>query len=264
MSDAPVALSREALQQILDDSHDRYNRPGFIEEDPISIPHMFSRREDIEIAGFLTALIAWGRRSSILASAHRLVRAMDMAPYEFVCHGSEEDWARLAGFVHRTFNGQDALALIKALRRVYATYGTLEGIFAEGLPPGSPDVGVAIVHAREVLASDPDFPARTHKHLANPARGSSAKRINMFLRWMVRKDARGVDFGLWSRIQPAQLICPLDVHTGNVARALGLLTRKQNDWKAAQTLTGCLRAFCPEDPVRYDFSLFGLGVYGHL
>ena len=262
MSIGTAPLTPQALRQLLDESHDRYNTPAFIDEDPVAIPHLFSQRADIELAGFLTALIAWGRRSSILASARRLVEAMDMAPHAFVVEGGPEDWARLEGFVHRTFNYTDCLALLRALRRVYREHDSLEAIFAGGMSPGSPDVGPAIRHARATLVAGRDFPARTHKHLADPGRGSSAKRINMFLRWMVRRDRRGVDFGLWTRLDPAQLICPLDVHTGNVARALGLLERKQNDWRAALELTQNLRTFCPTDPVRYDFSLFGLGVYG--
>lgn len=253
-----------SLQALLEQTHDRYNRPDFIPDDPVQIPHQYSHKEDIEISGFLTALIAWGRRDIIIRNAQALLARMDDAPYEFVAHATEGELARLDDFVHRTFNGRDARALVLSLRLAYGEHGGLEGVFTAGLRPEHAQVGAAIVHARERLSRHPDFPARTHKHLANPAAGSSAKRINMFLRWMVRRDRRGVDFGLWAGIRMDQLICPLDVHTGTVARKLGLLQRKQNDWKAAEALTDTLRAYCPEDPVKYDFSLFGLGVSGDL
>jgi uncharacterized protein (TIGR02757 family) len=249
------------LRALLDLKYQQYNTPDFIAEDPIRIPHQFSRKEDIEVAGFLSALIAWGQRKTILHNGQALMERMDLAPIDFVRQATESDLDRLAGFVHRTFNSVDARALVLALREVYAKHGGLEAIFSVAMQAESPDVGPGIVHARSVITGVADFPARTHKHLANPAAGSSAKRINMYLRWMVRQDDRGVDFGLWKGISPHQLICPLDVHTGKVARKLGLLQRKQNDWKAALELTQGLRAFCPEDPVRYDFSLFGLGVY---
>ncbi len=257
-------IKHEALQGLLDEAYDRYNQPDFIEEDPISIPHQFRQKEDIEISGFLTALIAWGRRVMIMRNAQSLVERMDLAPYEFVMQASEEELARLDGFVHRTFNAIDAHALVLALRRVYQEEGGLEAIFANGLTETSENVYSALTSARTQLLASADFPKRSQKHVANPATGSSAKRINMYLRWMVRKDKRGVDFGIWKGIGMHQLICPLDVHTGNVGRKLGLLTRKQNDWKAALELTNALRAFCPEDPVKYDFSLFGLGAYGEV
>ncbi|MDX2284399.1 MAG: TIGR02757 family protein [Bacteroidia bacterium] len=250
------------LKLLLDEAHARYNAPGFIPDDPVSIPHQFEARADIEIAGFLTALIAWGRRASILASARRLMALMEHAPHQFVMEADGAALARLDSFCHRTFNGTDARALVLALRHAYAEAGGLEAVFSAGIRPEDPTVFGGIVQARRQLTGAPGFPARTFKHLADPAAGSSAKRINMFLRWMVRSDRRGVDFGLWKQIRPDQLICPLDVHTGTVARGMGLLQRRQNDWQAALELTEALRAFCPEDPVRYDFSLFGLGVSG--
>lgn len=257
-------IKHEALRGLLDEAYDRYNQPDFIEEDPISIPHQFRQKEDIEISGFLTALIAWGKRVMIMRNAQGLVERMDLAPYEFVMQASEEELARLDGFVHRTFNAIDARALVLALRRVYQEEGGLERIFVNGLTETSENVYAALTSARTQLLTGTDFPKRSQKHVANPATGSSAKRINMYLRWMVRKDKRGVDFGIWKGIGMHQLICPLDVHTGNVGRKLGLLTRKQNDWKAALELTNALRTFCPEDPVKYDFSLFGLGAYGEI
>lgn len=249
------------LKALLDLKYEQYNRPDFVKDDPVQIPHLFTKKEDIEIAGFLTALIAWGRRDLIIRSAKRIIEAMDMQPYAFLTQAERQDWYRLKSFVHRTFNGIDCIALLESLREVYLSGDSLETIFQAGIKPGDADIRNGIISARERLISRPGFPERTHKHLANPAKGSSAKRINMYLRWMVRQDKRGVDFGIWKHIDPALLIVPLDVHTGTVGRKLGLLTRKQNDWKAALALTEKLRKMCPEDPVRYDFSLFGLGVY---
>ncbi len=257
-------MNQAELKALLDQKFHQFNQPGFIPDDPVSIPHQFSRKEDIEISGFFSALIAWGQRKTIIKNALDLMDRMDQAPFEYVMQAGEADLERLEGFVHRTFNAIDAKALVLSLRRVYQDLGGLEQIFSQGLSPESQDVKDAILHARHCLTTHPDFPPRTHKHVANPATGSSAKRLNMYLRWMVRKDMGGVDFGIWDEIDPALLICPLDVHTGTVARQLGLLTRKQNDWKAAAELTQHLRTFCPEDPVKYDFSLFGLGVSGEM
>ncbi|MCB0838267.1 MAG: TIGR02757 family protein [Bacteroidetes bacterium] len=249
------------LKDFLDQKYHQFNTVAFIEEDPIRIPHQFDRKEDIEISGFLASLIAWGKRSIIIRNAQRLVEMMDMVPFDFVMNASEDELISLEEFIHRTFNGIDCIALIQSLRNVYQHHGGLEEIFSAGIDPNDEDVFGGIIHARNILLSAPDFPDRTQKHIANPAKGSSAKRINMFLRWMVRPATAGVDFGIWKKIKPSQLICPLDVHTGNVARKLELLSRKQNDWKAAVELTQNLRVFDPEDPVKYDFSLFGLGVY---
>ena len=252
---------KEELKRLLDEKFAQYNTPAFIEEDPVSIPHQFHKKEDIEIAGFLTALIAWGRRNMIIRNAERLIGLMEGEPYRFVMEFEEGDLQPFGEFVHRTFNGLDCQALLRSLQQVYRQHGGLEGIFSKGVKAEDTDVYGGILSARETLLSHESLLPRTHKHVANPASGSSAKRINMFLRWMVRKDAGGVDFGLWDHISPHQLICPLDVHTGNVARRLGLLIRKQNDWKAALALTDALRAFDPQDPVKYDFALFGMGVY---
>lgn len=251
----------EEIKSLLDDKFFQYNQPFFIEEDPISIPHSYKKKEDIEISAFLTALIAWGRRIMIMKNARELMARMDESPFDFVMNASEDELGRLEGFVHRTLNDLDARYLVLGLRQAYQSGEGLEGIFAKGIKESDLTVFGGIMSARTDISSIEGFPQRTHKHLANPSRGSSAKRINMYLRWMVRDDKQGVDFGLWKGISPAKLVCPLDVHTGNVARKLGLLKRKQNDWKAAAELTGMLRQMCPEDPVRYDFSLFGLGVY---
>jgi uncharacterized protein (TIGR02757 family) len=253
-------MDQEELRLLLDEKFLQYNQPDFIREDPICIPHQFSRKEDREISGFLVALIAWGRRAMIIKNGYRLLEIMEMQPYEWLMAGGGESEA-IDSFVHRTFNGSDLRALLRALRHIYQELGGLEAVFSQAIHPNDPNVYQGLLAARAAFLSSPDFPRRTHKHLANPAAGSAAKRINMFLRWMVRRDGLGVDFGLWAGISPAQLICPLDVHTASVARRLGLLQRKQNDWKAAVELTEHLQIFSPEDPVRYDFSLFGLGVY---
>lgn len=252
-------MEEEELKAFLEERFLKYNAPDFIEADPISIPHQFSLKEDIEIAGLLSALIAWGRRDLIVRSARALVGRMGESPLDFLLAASDEHLLDFQDFVYRTFQGMDCYFILSGLRKVYAELGGLEQVMR--LLPEDQDTRRAIAGLRDAISSVPDFPQRTFKHLANPQTGSSAKRLNMFLRWMVRKDKRGVDFGLWSSIRPDQLICPLDVHTGTVARKLGLLSRKQNDWKAALALTERLRVFDPVDPVKYDFALFGLGVH---
>jgi uncharacterized protein (TIGR02757 family) len=234
-----------------------YNRPDFIETDPISIPHGFTKKEDIEISGFLTATISWGQRKTIIRNANQLMRLMEFSPYEFIMNSNEIDWKALAEFKHRTFSGIDCQYFIKSIRNIYLYHGGLESAFRPG---SSGNICHCITAFRETFFEIPG-PARTKKHIADPVSGASAKRMNMFLRWMVRKDERGVDFGIWNNILPSELFCPLDVHSGNVARKLGLLKRKQNDWKAVEELTSVLREIDPEDPVRYDFALFGLGVF---
>lgn len=255
------SASQKEVLELLELKFEQYNTPQFIHEDPIIIPHQFKRKEDIEISGFLIALIAWGRRSMIIKNGNILMERMDHQPWAFIMDSSANEQNKLGDFVHRTFNGIDAVGLIRSLRDIYLSEGGLEGIFSNGVKETDENTYYAIIHARKKIIENSQFPLRTHKHVANPAKNSSAKRINMFLRWMVRKDNRGVDFGIWNKIKPAQLICPLDVHTANVSRKLGLLARKQNDWKAAVELTQSLKAFHAEDPVRYDFSLFGLGIY---
>jgi uncharacterized protein (TIGR02757 family) len=247
-----------AIKNILDEKYLQYNSPGFITTDPISIPHRYSLEEDREISGFLAATIAWGQRKSIVQSALRLMELMDDAPFEFVMNFRENDLKRFEGFVHRTFNFTDITVFLYALKNIYQVHDGMEKVFADGLKKGGMDH--AIAHFRNVFFEVPHSP-RTRKHVSNPLTGSCAKRINMFLRWMVRNDGRGVDLGIWKSILPDQLICPLDVHSGRVARRLGLLKRKQNDWKAATELTENLRLLDPSDPVKYDFALFGLGVF---
>lgn len=250
----------EQLKELLNQRFTLYNTPDFISTDPISIPHSFSKREDIEVAAFCSATIAWGNRASIVKNGQRLMQLMDEAPYDFVMNASSSELKRLSGFVHRTFNADDAYFFTEALRNIYLNHQGPEQVFAEGLKTGNRQMDNAIVYFRKIFLETPHL-QRSEKHIANPARGSSAKRINMFLRWMVRNDNCGVDFGIWKNLSPADLYCPLDVHSGNVARKLGLLSRKQNDWQAAAELTGNLRKLDPQDPVKYDFALFGMGVF---
>lgn len=247
-----------ALKDYLDEKAEFYNRPVFIESDPISIPHRYARKEDREIAGFLAATISWGNRVSILKNALRLMQLMDDQPFLFIRDAGEKDLSRFRSFVHRTFNETDILYFIEALRVIYQQHGGLEAAFADGFKVREPNVLPAIMHFRDLFVSVPHL-KRSEKHIADPSSGSTCKRINMFLRWMVRQDNKGVDFGIWHRILPSQLCCPLDVHSGRTARSLQLLTRKQNDWKAVLELTETLKHFDPEDPVRYDFALFGIG-----
>jgi uncharacterized protein (TIGR02757 family) len=247
----------EALKELLDQRVAEYNKPGFITDDPISIPHLFTGRQDIEIAGFLTATIAWGTRKSILGNARKLVQMLDWSPFEFLMHAEPKDFKPFLHFVHRTFNGEDCLFFLTSLQRIYRKHESLEPLFRSMNSHGAAH---AIGSFRdEFLLTEHLY--RSEKHVSNPMTGSAAKRINMFLRWMVRRDDNGVDFGLWRSIDPAMLICPLDIHVGRVARELGLLIRKQNDWKAAEELTARLKSFDPADPVKYDYALFGMGVY---
>lgn len=246
------------LKTFLDEKVEQYNHPRFIETDPISIPHQFSEKEDIEIAGFLAATIAWGNRKSILKNASRLVNLMENEPYDFVINHDNHHLERFGGFVHRTFNSTDLTYFITALKHIYTQKGGMEEIFGRYAAENS--ILPAIHHFKKEFFSLP-HPSRSAKHISDPAKGSVAKRINMFLRWMVRKDNKGVDFGLWESVSPAILSCPLDVHTGNVARKLGLITRKQNDIKALNELDGYLREMDKTDPAKYDFALFGLGIF---
>jgi uncharacterized protein (TIGR02757 family) len=250
--------SPSSLKSFLDQAADRYNRPEFIETDPIRIPRMFAGKEDIEIAGFLTATISWGNRASILNSANRMMGLMDHAPFDFIMHHRPADLKRLKSYVHRTFNGEDLEAFVVLLKCLYRDGKGLEGHFVAHQQAGTLQPAIHRMKSEFMAYGIPD---RTKKHLPDPLAGSAAKRINMFLRWMVRKDNRGVDFGLWKSVSPSILSCPLDVHSGNVARKLGLLQRKQNDSRAVQELDNMLRKFDPADPVKYDFALFGLGVF---
>lgn len=253
-----MQLSRQELKEFLDLKVLQYNTPQFIETDPVSIPHIFLKKEDIEIAGFLAATIAWGNRKSILKNASRMMNLMDMSPFDFVMNHEDDDLENLKGFVHRTFNSEDLKYFIKALQHIYSNHGGLEEIFT--VHAASDSLQPAIHKFKSVFFELP-HQVRTEKHVSDPLKNSAAKRINMFLRWMVRDDKNGVDFGLWNRLSSSQLSCPLDVHSGNIARQLGLLKRKQNDARAVSELDANLRELDPLDPVKYDFALFGLGVF---
>lgn len=249
-------MNKIELKEFLDEKVELYNNKTFIESDPIQIPHLYSLKEDIEIAGFLTATIAWGNRKMIINNAKKMVELMGNSPYDFVIHHSESDLKPLEKFVHRTFNGNDFISFIRSLQHIYQSHNGLEAVFSKE----NPNLQQTISEFKSLFFEIP-HEIRTEKHISDPLNGSAAKRINMYLRWMVRNDNKGVDFGIWNSITPAALSCPLDVHSGNVARKLGLLTRKQNDAKALAELDETLRELDPNDPVKYDFALFGLGVF---
>lgn len=251
-------MKQTELKEFLDVKVLEYNRPEFIESDPIQIPHLFNKKEDIEISGFLTATIAWGNRKSIINNAKRMMEYMDHSPFDFVKNHREQDLQSLLPFVHRTFNGTDFITFVKGLQHIYNNHHGLEQVFSVANKQTS--LQAAIHHFKKVFFEIEHLP-RTQKHVSDPLKNSAAKRINMFLRWMVRTDQTGVDFGIWKTLSPSQLSCPLDVHSGNVARKLGLLKRKQNDAKALRELDENLRILDATDPVKYDFALFGLGVF---
>ncbi|MGB0522138.1 MAG: TIGR02757 family protein [Flammeovirgaceae bacterium] len=253
-------MNTQALKTFLDQKVLAVNRPNFIENDPICIPHQFTKKQDIEIMGFWAAVLAWGQRKTIINKCAELVEHMDGAPHDFMLHHEESDLKRFLNFKHRTFNATDALYFIAFFQDYYRKHDSLEQAFTEQFNLQDETVEQALIHFHERFFSLADAPDRTRKHVATPSRKSACKRINMFLRWMVRKDEAGVDFGIWNTIRPAQLVCPLDVHVERVAKKLNLLQRKQSDWRAATELTANLRQFDPLDPVKYDFALFGLGL----
>lgn len=251
-------MSLPELKDFLEEKTALYNTTAFIDTDPIQIPHMFTKKEDIEIAGFLTATIAWGNRKSIITSANRLMELMGHNPYEFVMTYQPAMADRFSGFVHRTFNAEDVAYFMMALQHAYSQYGGMEAIFHKY---SKLDNLQFAIHSFKKLFFELPHNCRTQKHLGDPLKNSAAKRMNMFLRWMVRPANTGVDFGIWKSLSPAQLSCPLDVHSGNVARKLHLLSRRQNDAKGVQELDKALRKLDPKDPVKYDFALFGLGAF---
>lgn len=251
-------MNPSELKDFLDEKVLQYNTCDFIESDPVQIPHLFSQKEDIEIAGFLSATIAWGNRKMIIKNSHRMMNLMGNAPYDFVMSHSENDLERLDLFVHRTFNGIDFATFIRSLQHIYTNHGGLEAVFSKHQETYSMQKSI---HEFKKIFFEIPHQYRTQKHISDPKNNSAAKRINMYLRWMIRQDNKGVDLGIWKSITPASLSCPLDVHSGNVARKLGLLTRKQNDGKALSELDLKLREFDSLDPVKYDFALFGLGVF---
>lgn len=250
-------MKKSELKSFLDEKAAYYENPTFLDSDPIQIPHLFSLKEDIEIIGFLTATIAWGNRKSIINNAHKMVALMGNSPYDFVLNHTQENLEPLSNFVHRTFNGRDFTFFIKALQHLYTFHGGLEAIFTQYQSKDS--LQPAITELKKHFFEIEHLP-RSQKHLSDPSKGSAAKRINMFLRWMCRPATKGVDFGLWN-ISTAKLSCPLDVHSGNVARKLKLIKRKQNDAKTLLELDHSLRKLERKDPVKYDFALFGLGVF---
>lgn len=251
-------IPKSELKEFLDEKVIQYNTREFIESDPIQIPHLFSKKEDIEIAGFLSATIAWGNRKSIIKNAHKMMILLEHSPHDFILNHEESDLEPLQHFVHRTFNGGDFITFIKGLQHIYKYHNGLESVFKTHSESNSLQKAI---HHFKIAFFEIDHLQRTQKHISDPVKKSAAKRINMFLRWMVRNDNNGVDFGIWKSLSPNQLSCPLDVHSGNVARKLGLLTRKQNDGKALIELDTNLRILDKNDPVKYDFALFGLGVF---
>lgn len=252
-----LTMNFNQLKEYLDYKADQYNHPNFIETDPIQIPHRYKLKEDIEISGFLAATIAWGNRKMIINSASKMMDAMGNNPFDFVMNAHDAQIEGINHIVHRTFNSEDFRCFIKSLRNIYKNHQGLEPLFAKRF-----DLNLQHrISDFKKIFFEVEHLSRTTKHISDPLKGSSSKRINMFLRWMVRSDNKGVDFGLWNSISAAELSCPLDVHSGNVARSLGILQRKQNDHKAVRELDEALRTFDPQDPVKYDFALFGIGVF---
>lgn len=253
---------RNDLKNFLDKKVLEFNNPSFIKDDPICIPHLFSQKQDIEIAGFFAAIFAWGNRKTIINKCKFLLEIMDNAPYNFCMNHTDEDLKRLERFCHRTFNDTDLLYFISFFKFHYSKHKSLESAFFKNKTIKQSDnvIEVSLNSFYQYFFSQEDVPLRTKKHIASPAKNSSCKRLNMYLRWMIRNDKKGVDFGIWNKISPSQLICPIDVHVARVARHFNLLKRKQVDWQAATELTNELRKFDNDDPVKYDFALFGLGV----
>ena len=253
-------MSREEMRELLERLHDRYNNESFIEADPISVPHSFTRPVDREIAGFLAATIAWGNRRAIVQSAHRMMRYMDNTPEDFVRNATEADMEYLRTYVHRTFNGIDFQDFVRGLRHIITEWGSVGNYFETRYEEHGDLRLVFSDFRRDFFAAEHD--AHCEKHLSSIDKGAACKRLCMYLRWFVRHDDRGVDFGMWRRIPMSALYMPLDIHTGRMGRNLGLLNRKQSDWKAVEELTASLRELHADDPVRYDYSLFGLGISG--
>lgn len=246
------------LKILLDEKYTLYNSPDFIQDDPISIPHQFSNSLDIEVSGLFAAIFAWGLRKTIISKTKELLSYMDNDPHRFIVQHQESDLKRLVNFKHRTFNATDTLYFIHFLKEYYKNHTSLEEIFRP--VPETDSIETGLIRFHDFFFQSPFAPNRTRKHIPTPLRGSTCKRLNMYLRWMVRKDDKGVDFGIWKNISPSSLVCPVDLHVDRVARQLGLVSRKQTDWKTAIELTQNLRLLDPFDPVKYDFALFGMGV----
>lgn len=249
-----------AIADLLERKYEQFNQPNFIENDPISIPHRFSKKQDIEISGFVAAILAWGQRKTIINKSIELMNLMDNSPHDFVLNHQDSDLKKMLNFKHRTFNATDILYFIEFFKTYYLQHQSLENAFLQD----NTTTKSSLIAFHNFFFSLDNVPNRTKKHVATPLRGSSCKRINMFLRWMVRKDNKGVDFGIWQNLQPAQLICPCDVHVERVARKLNLISRPKPDWAMAEELTQNLRQLDPTDPVKYDFALFGMGVEGEM
>lgn len=254
-------MREQELKDFLDEKADHYNHPDFIHDDPIQIPHRFTVRQDVEITGFLAATIAWGNRKSIIKSADNILNIMGNNPYDFVLNHTESDLKNIGDrALHRTFHSADFVHFMKRMKVVYQQYPSLEDLFL--MLPNETNFYHALERFRTQFLGEESH--RSHKHISSTYKNSAAKRLMMYLRWMVRTDQRGVDFGIWTRLNPAHLSIPLDVHTGNIARKLGILTRKQNDWKTVEALDQTIRKWDAQDPAKYDFALFGLGVSGDL
>ena len=250
----------QSLKEQLEEKVNLYNQPHFIKDDPISIPHLFSKKQDIEIAGFFAAIFSWGNRTTIINKSKELLQLMDNAPYDFCLHNNSKALKKLESFKHRTFNATDLLYFIEFLKFHYSSYDSLEIAFTKGMHKKDETIENGLKSFYNYFFSLPDVPQRTKKHIASPEKNSSCKRLNMFLRWMVRNDSKGVDFGIWHNISPSQLICPIDVHVARISKRFNLLSRNQTDWNAALELTAYLRTLDKNDPVKYDFALFGIGV----
>lgn len=254
--------SHHDFKAFLDEQVELFNQPGFIADDPISIPHQYTKLQDIEITGFWAAVLAWGQRVTIINKCNELFAMMDNDPHEFILNHQESDLKPFTAFKHRTFNATDTLYFIHWLRHFYEKHESLEEAFVIGLSDADDNMETGLVNFHRYFFELPDAPPRTRKHIATPQRKSACKRLNMYMRWMVRKDDKGVDFGLWRRIRPSQLVCPCDLHVDRVARRFNLITRKGTDWQTVIELTNNLKKYDPSDPVKYDFALFGLGVLG--
>jgi uncharacterized protein (TIGR02757 family) len=249
-----------SLKDFLEEKYHKYHQSDFIPNDPLSIPHLFNKKQDIEISGFFAAVLAWGQRKTIIQKCHVLLNLMDNSPYDFILNHQEKDLIPFLDFKHRTFNDIDLLYFIHFFQWFYQRHESLEDAFCIGWEDHENVMENLLVNFNHLFFSLPDFPSRTKKHISTPSNQSACKRINMFLRWMVRQDEKGIDFGIWKKINPSQLIAPCDVHVDRVSRKLGLISRKQTDWMTAIELTKNLRIFDPQDPVKYDFALFGLGI----
>jgi uncharacterized protein (TIGR02757 family) len=248
------------LKELLEDKYELYNTPLFIKDDPITIPHLFTKKQDIEIMGFWASILAWGQRITIINKCKELIALMDNAPYDFIKNHQEQNLKAFLNFKHRTFNATDTLYFLHFFRHFFSNHDSLEDAFTIGMKESDETIETGLNNFQTLFCSLPSFERRTLKHISSPMSKSACKRLNMFLRWMVRKDSKGVDFGIWNKIKPSQLVCPCDVHVDRIGRKLGLIDRKQTDWQTAVELTNSLKKFDPQDPVKYDFALFGMGI----